>query len=214
MHKRTYQLQNVLCLFCEIGYEQDSEVAEIMKERTEKSASRTKLGREKMQKHRRMSKLCFALFLAGIFLGNLGTGVLFSSGVEPATADNVYVAVNRQVTTQSLSMNELKRIFLGKQRLWADGTRVRLAMLDVDSTGKEFLKTVTGRSPGQFRAHWRNIVFSGRGVMPRFFNSEKELQAYITDSKGAIGNIPRVGTINQFDVNIISITEKDKYETL
>lgn len=101
----------------------------------------------------------------------------------------VHLAVSSNVPLTSISQKELAAIFLGQKRQWQDGTRVKIAILRSASEQSRFLNVVAGRSPGQYWAHWRNIVFSGRGIMPKIFGSEKEILDYLAQEEGAIGHI-------------------------
>jgi hypothetical protein len=104
----------------------------------------------------------------------------------------VHLAFSSNIAVDAPNENDLAAIFLGRKRQWSDGTRVKIAILGSSVEQRTFLQAVAGRSPGQYWAHWRNIVFSGRGIMPKIFSSEKEILDYLGEQKGAIGQITHV----------------------
>lgn len=120
----------------------------------------------------------------------LATVLLFSPlAVMAQVPSEIYVASSVNVNVDELDSDQLAAVFLGQQRRWPDGTRVKLALLKSSLSQSQFFPAIVDRSPGQYWAHWRNIVFSGRGIMPRVFKTETELIAYLQNQKGAIGQI-------------------------
>lgn len=124
--------------------------------------------------------LCTALMWLGLL-----TPVKATIEAHPA----VFLATSENVSLDSPSQKELAAIFLGQKRYWKDGTRVKIAILESQDEQQKFLNVVADRSPRQYWAHWRNIVFSGRGVMPKIFETEEELLGYLEKEEGAIGQI-------------------------
>ncbi len=142
-----------------------------------------------------MKRLCLFFFLLSLkgFCGDL------DDSPNPA-----HLVANKQVDVSSLSTEDLENIFLGKQRMWKDGSRIRLAVFKGEGDG---VKEVTGRSASQYRAHWRNLVFSGYGIMPKFFSSEAKLLEYVAKTKGAIGGVFEVMETDGSAVTLFVIKE-------
>ncbi len=115
----------------------------------------------------------------------------------------VLIVTNKGVGKSELKKDEIRKIFTGKMFKWSDSLKINVVILRRDSeVHKEFVQTYTGKSPSQFERWWRNMVFTGKGSMPKIFNSEKELLDYIIKTNGAIGY---VSTENRNDkVNIIN----------
>lgn len=120
----------------------------------------------------------------------------------------VYLAASDNVDVQSLGRKDLAAIFLGQKRHWPDGTRIKIALLDDHSDQLHLLEVVAERSPGQYWAHWRNIVFSGRGIMPRIFDSQEDLLDYLKKEKGAIGQLRSIEEAEQRDLSWISVAHE------
>jgi hypothetical protein len=121
----------------------------------------------------------------------------------------IYIVVGRRVETRSLSKRELADVLLGYRRHWANRDRVKVALLAAPEAQESFLRTITGRSRGQFWAHWRNIVFSGRGIMPTSLDSQKEVLAYVEAEGGALGPIANTNLVAGFAVRLIHIEQED-----
>ena len=91
----------------------------------------------------------------------------------------------------SLSKDEVKDIFLGKKVQWQNNSKIHFVISRDLDLHKSFLKTYIKRSPKQFRAYWRQMVFTGKGTSPKSFPSEKELLEYVSNNGGAIGYVEK-----------------------
>ncbi len=127
---------------------------------------------------------------------------------QPLNAPSeTYIVLGRDVEEQTLSKRELSDILLGDKHHWANGDRVKVALLEAAEEQESFLKAITGRSRGQFWAHWRNIVFSGRGIMPMALDSEKEVLAYVAGERGSLGQIANTNLVDGFAVRFVHIEQ-------
>jgi ABC-type phosphate transport system substrate-binding protein len=124
-----------------------------------------------------------------------------------AAATDVAVVTSTARKGTQLSVKEVRNIFLGRTKVWNDGTRIRVAVLSSGETHTRFLKALVDRSPLQFRRYWRKIVFSGKGLAPRIFDTEARLLAYVAATEGAIGYLSRT-TVNG-TVHVVSIKKEN-----
>jgi len=125
-----------------------------------------------------------------------------------ASAENppeIHLVFSNNVSLQQPSEGELAAIFLGRTRHWRDGTRVKIAILESSEAQRQFLSVVANRSPSQYWAHWRNIVFSGRGIMPKIFSSEEELLQYLAAEEGAVGHLSRPDLSGRYGLSTLTI---------
>lgn len=90
------------------------------------------------------------------------------------------------VTDASISSDAIKKIYLGKQSSWEDGTRVSLVVLDSDH-GHAFLKEHVRKSFRQFVAYWKRQVFTGKGSMPAISEKDEAVVSVVQSTPGAIG---------------------------
>jgi len=87
----------------------------------------------------------------------------------------------------SIPKKVLKKILLGKEKKWEDGSKIILVMLESGDTHEGFVKKFAGKSAKQFTNYWRKMVFSGKGKMPQAFADEAALVAFVAANPGALG---------------------------
>ena len=109
-----------------------------------------------------------------------------------------------------MNKNEIKSIFLGKQKSWKDGSRVNPVLYTKSKIFDHFSRTYTGRPKHLFKAHWRKLVFTGAGKAPKGFSSEEEVIRYVRHTEGAIGFVSSEAQIE--NVKVIKITDRGEDE--
>ena len=78
----------------------------------------------------------------------------------------VVVSATSPITT--LSKNQVAKIFLGKSRLFPDGSKAQPLNQSEGSLERDaFYQLVSGKSPAQVKAHWSKLIFTGRGQPPK-----------------------------------------------
>ena len=102
-----------------------------------------------------------------------------SSIADPGIIVNAGVA-------DSITAKELKRIFLGKTTVWKNGLPVRPCFLDKEPAASSFFSTAVKRSRTKYDAYWNKKIFSGDGIKPASFDSEKSVADFASNNKGAI----------------------------
>ena len=128
-----------------------------------------------MMKYRRS-----ALFLVGFAL------VAFVA--MPAMAEEISI-VKEGHSVETVTAKELKRMLLGKSKRWKNGDKVVLSTLKDGESHDRFIRKYAGKTPKQFTNYWRKMVFSGKGKMPKSFDSEEDLIAFVAEHDGALGYI-------------------------
>jgi ABC-type phosphate transport system substrate-binding protein len=128
---------------------------------------------------RRLHALAFAAALAA--LPALATG---------AGAERLRLVVHPSVPVRTLPREAVARLFLGKAQEWSDGTRVRpVDQRDRSAIREAFAREVLRRSTAAVKAHWQQLVFSGRGVPPPEAPSDAAVLAHVRAHPGAIGYV-------------------------
>ncbi len=106
-----------------------------------------------------------------------------------ALAADVKVIANSSVKADTISPEEIKRVFLQEQNSLADGSHVE-PVLEKDGPSHEaFLKMYIGRTDDNLQTYYRALVFTGRGSMPKELGSDAEMVAYVARTRGAIGYV-------------------------
>lgn len=104
-------------------------------------------------------------------------------------AGDVVIIGNPALPTATISKKEIIRIFLGKKIVWADKTKIVIALRKNSDTHKAFLKEYIHKSPTQFAGIWKQRIFTGMGSSPKTFDGDKETVKYVSETKGAVGYV-------------------------
>jgi len=128
------------------------------------------------------TKIGFGLILAAV----VGMAFTFSN---VASAADVVVIANKNVTTSSLTADEVKDIFLAKKTQWENGQKINFVTLKDCDTHRAFLKQYLQKSSSQFERYYRTLVFTGKGSLPNTFNTENQLVDFVSGTDGAIGYV-------------------------
>ncbi len=105
-------------------------------------------------------------------------------------AGDMVLVVNQGISANSLSKGDVKSIYLAKKKS-IDGTSVRLATLKDEDLAGQFLKKYVGKTPSQFSAYYKKLIFTGKGKPPKKMKSEAEMVAYVARTTGAIGYVSK-----------------------
>jgi ABC-type phosphate transport system substrate-binding protein len=122
----------------------------------------------------------------------LGLIVMFAAGVGiggPVAAADIQVIANPSVKSASVSVDELKNVFLGNTTSLSDGSKVEPVLAESGAAHDEFLKDVVGKSGPALKNHLKTLVFTGKGSMPKSFASEADIVKYVAKTPGAIGYV-------------------------
>jgi hypothetical protein len=134
-------------------------------------------GRKSMRKAR-----CLMLLL-----GSLGSW-------SAAGAQDVVLVANKGVQISEITNADLHAIFMGTRTRFADGSHAVPVTLKGGPAHEVFLKNHLGEDPEEFRLHWRKVVFTGEGAMPKAFDSESALIEYVAATPGAVGYVSRLSS--------------------
>lgn len=121
-----------------------------------------------------------------------------------ADGDGVLVA-NSGVSTEALTKTDVMNIFLGKKTTWDNGSKITFVILKEGDTHKKFLRTYVKRNPTQFKNHWKKMLFTGKGVIPKSFASDADVVDYVSKNENTVGYISSSGSTA--GTKIITITE-------
>ncbi len=108
----------------------------------------------------------------------------------PAAPPPVEVVAHPAVPADTLSHQQLRRIYLGKTTRWEDGRSIHPVLFHGEPTHGDFVREVLGRSPESFSVYWKRMVFTGKGRPPLAFERAAALADYVRQTPGAIGFLP------------------------
>ncbi|CAN5867895.1 hypothetical protein BH11PSE12_BH11PSE12_06830 [soil metagenome] len=122
-----------------------------------------------------MKKLTQALIVA----------VTLSAALMPAMAE-VVIVVNAKNAATHMSLEQASQFFLGKSTMFtpvdqSEGSAIRA----------EFYKKVADKEPSQVKALWSKLVFTGKGTLPKEYNSSADVKKALAADPNGIGYIEK-----------------------
>lgn len=136
-----------------------------------------------------------ALFII-FFLGVLGP-------VSAQSADEVKIIAHKDIKIDTVAAEFISKLYLGKTKKWADGTKAVPVILKDDKAHPEFLGTYVKKSVSKFANHWKKLIFTGRGIPPKEFKEAEKVVEYIKNHPGSIGYI--AGNVDISAVKVIKV---------
>jgi ABC-type phosphate transport system substrate-binding protein len=112
-----------------------------------------------------------------------------------AASADVKVIVNPAISAVSTTSAEIKAVFLETKTSLSNGSRVQPVILN-GSTCEAFARSYLGKSAAGLGTYYRELVFSGTGVVPKMLSSDGEVVAYVSKTKGAIAYVSSEATTN------------------
>ena len=113
--------------------------------------------------------------------------VLFS--LSPLAFAEVAIIVNSGNSSE-ISDNDIKRMFLGKNKTFSNGESVKAINLKSgNAIRKNFEKEVLGKSSSQVKAYWSKLIFSGKAKPLKEGASDSEVLSWVSSTPNAIGYI-------------------------
>lgn len=113
--------------------------------------------------------------------------ILLATSMAARGGDFIVIA-NPNLTNTNISVSDLKQIYLGTKTNLS-GQRVEPVIAQSGPYHEQFISGCLGKTESGLRNYFRNLVFSGKGSMPRSFASSAELIAYVARTPGAIGYV-------------------------
>ena len=109
---------------------------------------------------------------------------------SPAEA-NLAIIVNTANPVDSLSLPELRKVFLGERSHWANGRRITLVMMDPGQPErKALIREVCQMNESDFSRHFLQGVFTGEVfVSPKTLASPVGVRKFVFNVPGAIGYV-------------------------
>jgi hypothetical protein len=124
------------------------------------------------------------------------TGILLSCCLSSIAQDTPLTVIGSQGVPSDISMKELRAVFHGERQRWGDGTKVVIAMIKSTSPlGNEISKKVYSMSGDEVRGFWARISFAGKFDPPNVFNTEAEVETFISQNPGSIAILNKVNTV-------------------
>ena len=122
---------------------------------------------------------------------SLALAVMLSGSAFGAEGDRppIAVVVGRQSFLQEMTKDDLREVYLRRQRLWPNGTRAIPVNLPPSNPLREqFSRSVLGRSTQDLVTYWNDRYFEGI-TPPLVLPSAAAVLAYLAVEPAAIGYV-------------------------
>ncbi|MFQ3249553.1 phosphate ABC transporter substrate-binding protein [Glaciecola sp.] len=102
------------------------------------------------------------------------------------------VVVVNPANTNALDSKTVQRIFLGKDKKFADGNETIAVNQGADTQiRQDFDQAVLGRSSSQVSAYWSKLVFTGKGIPPKEVANDAEVIDLVSKNLSVIGYVDK-----------------------
>jgi hypothetical protein len=119
--------------------------------------------------------------------------VMLISISSVAQDNNLVVIGNQSGVPAEIKMNELKAVFRGERQRWGDGTKVVIAMIKTTTPlGNVISEKIYSMNGDEVRGFWAGISFAGKFDPPNVFNTEGEVEIFVSQNPGAIAILDRI----------------------
>jgi len=114
------------------------------------------------------------------------------------------VIVHRGNPTTTVSRAFLADALMKRVSRWPHGETIRPVDLSIDSSiRRRVTDEILHRTVQAIRSYWQQMIFSGRGVPPVEFASERDVVRYVATHPGAVGYVS--GTADVSAVRVVSV---------
>jgi ABC-type phosphate transport system substrate-binding protein len=115
---------------------------------------------------------------------------ILALGFGAAQAADLAVIVHPDNPLAKLSKEELKRIYLGKDKTFPGGDKIQAADQPEGSPGRgRFYTAVVERSDAQMRSYWSQLVFAGKDTPPEVVGNDGAIKKWVAEQKNRIGYV-------------------------
>ena len=120
----------------------------------------------------------------------LAAFVILASGTPVTARAQVAVVVNPSNTLEELSLEKLRRLFLGQAKSFPTGARARLAWHS--GSAAIFDRAALGLQPEVVRSRWMAMIFRGEAkAFPTQLATPDDVKQFVRSHPDAIGFLPQ-----------------------
>lgn len=122
-----------------------------------------------------------------------------------AQSSPMVVITHPEVSQQSVTQRQLRRIFMLKQRSWNDGSPISLIVLSSDNLEHaQFLREQLKMFPYQLEREWNKLIYSGQSAPPIVATDSENMLSLVASTPGAIGYL--VNATANDNVTVLKVT--------
>ena len=109
--------------------------------------------------------------------------------VPKVFAGSVVLIVNASSLISSIELEEVQKIFLGKQKKWDSGSRIYPVLLRQGTVHKSFLEDLIKMPSRKFNTYWKRMIFTGKATALKTFTAESQIIEFVALHPGSIGYV-------------------------
>jgi len=110
-------------------------------------------------------------------------------GTADVQTNAIRIIANPNVNASEISRDDPDRIFLMTKTSLPGAPHVEPVLEKAGPVCELFLKDYMGRTNAALMTYYRSLMFSGKASVPKSFNSDSEVTAYVAKTKGAVGYV-------------------------
>ena len=127
---------------------------------------------------------CYLVRVASVI--TFSVVALWSHGAEADLA----VVVNLDNPSDSITVEEVINVFLGRSRQLTGGTKViPIDQVEGEAARIEFYDKVVKKSPSQLNSYWSRLIFAGKGRSPYAVSNDQEVIEFVSANPSMIGYV-------------------------
>ncbi len=115
---------------------------------------------------------------------------LISLPTTSVIAGEIAVIANKNLNLSSLTIKQVKKLWLGKTKKVADSGN--LVPVDIDPSSPNyaaFYKKVANKNPSQIKLYWSKQMFSGKNFPAKRLSDDQSILEWVSSNENAIGYI-------------------------
>ena len=120
---------------------------------------------------------------------------------QSAIDEALYIVVNTSNSIDSISLDQLNRIFSKKSKTFENGVpALPIAQKNSRQVTVYFNKVVMKKNAQQLKYYWSRKMFSGSSKPPKSLSSDTEVVKFVSSLKNAIGYVSKLPEDNNVKV--------------
>lgn len=109
-----------------------------------------------------------------------------------AYADEVVVIVHPSNPLTEISVDDVKKIYLGKKKFFPGGGAVVPGEQPKNTKSRKFFYGgIIGKTEAKLKSYWSRLIFTGKGTPPKVIGFDRVVKEWVAANPNAIGYIMR-----------------------